>query len=331
MKGIDISVHNGEVNVKQVRDSGYEWIIARAGYGKNNIDQRFERNAIAMLNLLVNSGIYWFSYALSLEMARQEALYAIKCASKYWQKCPIAFDLEYDTVRYARTKGVNIDKALATNMAIVFLKEVVSAGYIPVLYTNKDYLKNYFDVEKIKKEIPGFFIWYARYTTKLTDSELEFADIWQKSSTGKVTGISGDVDLNEFYTDFSAESKPVKKEETTNINILNFQKSANADGYRDASGKELVEDGKDGTKTQFVRKQIVLKAKTNSKGGYTIGSTGEVVKWWQTRLNELGFKTDIDGKYGADTRKKTMSMQEKYNLVVDGKAGYNTLSTAFYV
>jgi peptidoglycan hydrolase-like protein with peptidoglycan-binding domain len=259
-------------------------------------------------------------------MAKQEAKYAIEAMKKYKSSCPIAYDLEYDSIRYARTKGVEINKSLATAMAKAFLEEVENAGYIPILYTNNDYEKNYFDMDQF-----NCHIWYARYKDSISTTEKDHASIWQKSSTGKVSGISGNVDINEFYTDFE-QSEVVEEDKqkvVCNINILNFQKAANNDEYRDENGNKLVEDGIDGTNTQYVRKQIVLKAKKTDKG-YVVGSKGFVAEWWQTRLNEMGFGTGVDGLYGKSSRSDTISMQEMFNLDVDGVAGYNSLSTAFY-
>ena len=315
-KGPDISKHNGNVNIKKVRDAGYKRIGIRAGYGKNNVDEKFVSNALACFNLGVAAVIYWFSYALSVE--------------KYWQKCPVAYDLEYDTVRYARTKGVNITKDLATNMAIAFLSRVKERGHVPVIYTNRDYLKNYFNMDKIVAALGKVYVWYARYGTSLTEAELNFADIWQYTSSGSVPGISGKCDINIFYTDFEMVSVPAQREETCNINIQNFQKAANADGYRDAYGRKLTEDGKDGKNTQYVRKQICLQAKRVGLT-YKVGSTGEVARWWQTRCNEiLGGNQDIDGRYGKTARAETIKLQKKLNLTADGKAGYNSLQAAFY-
>ena len=223
---------------------------------------------------------------------------------------------------------MNITKALATDMTIAFLKEVKASGYVPVLYTNRDYLKNYFDLEKITKEVGTVYIWFALYASKLPVSEEAVADIWQCTSTAKVPGISGNVDLNNFFTDFTAV--PAEWEETCNINILNFQKAANADGYLDEKGRKLVEDGKDGANTQYVRKQITLKAKQVEKV-WKVGSTGEVVKWWQTRCNEiLGHNQKTDGKYGSKARTETMAVQKYLNLTEDGIAGYNSIQAAFY-
>ena len=221
----DISEYQGTVDIKRIRDAGAKMIGLRGGYGKNNIDQRFQPNAQACYNLNVPALIYWFSYALNDEMARNEADFAIAQASKYWKRCPIAYDLEYDTVRYARTQGVNIDKKVATNMAIRFLARVKEKGYIPVIYTNRDYLKNYFDMDTITKKIGKVYVWFAVYgINNLPQKELDLTDLWQYTSSGSIPGVSGRVDMNKFYTDFEIESVKNESVETvSNVNIINFQ------------------------------------------------------------------------------------------------------------
>lgn len=331
-EGIDISSHNGVVDIKRVRDSGIKMVAIRAGYGKNNVDQRFVANAQACYNLDVPSMIYWFSYGYTVDMAAKEAEYALAQAKKYWRVCPIAFDLEYDTHRYARTKGVDISRQLATDMAIAFLQKVKAEGFVPVLYTNNDYTKNYFDIEKIVRALGMIYIWYARYNVPaLTEDEEELADVWQYTSKGKCAGVSGNVDLNKFYTELEYISAKVEKPIVTkNINIENFQKASNADGYRDQNGKELKEDGLDGTKTQYVRKQILLQRKKIAFLTISV-STGEVVKWVQTRCNEiLGINLELTGEYDAATEKAVGEVQSRLNLKVDKKVGYNTIQALFY-
>ena len=328
-KGPDISKHNGVVNIKKVRDAGYKRIGIRAGYGKNNVDEKYVSNALACFNLAVQVLLYWFSYAYTAAMAVAEAEFCIAQAKKYWTKCPIAFDFEYDSVNYARKRGVNVTRQLATDMAIAFLSKVKEAGYIPVIYTNKDYLNKYFEMDRIVKALGKVYVWYARYTSSLSASEIDLADIWQYTSSGAVPGISGKCDINIFYTDFEAVVL-AEREDTCNINIKNFQRAANLDGYRDANGNKLAEDGIDGKNTQYVRKSIALKAKRVGLV-YRAGSTGEVVKWWQTRCNEiLGHNQKVDGKYGATARKETIAVQKKLNLKEDGIAGYNSIQAAFY-
>ena len=329
-QGPDISTHNGNVDIKRVRDAGYKRIGIRAGYGKNNTDQKFGKNALACVNLNVPVILYWFSYAYTVEMAVKEAEYAVEHAKKYWDKCHIAFDLEYDSVLYARKQGVNINKDLATKMAVAFIRRVKELGYIPVIYSNKDYLKNYFDMDKITLQCGRVYLWYARYASVITADERLKVDIWQFTSKGTIPGINGNVDVNEFYTDFETVSKQPEENSKCNINILNFQKSVNLDGYIDMDGKLLKEDGKDGIKTQYVRKQINMKANRVGlfwKSGYK----GHVVEWFQNRCNEiLGCDIKVDGFYGADTRKACLELQRKLGLKQDGIAGYNTIQACFY-
>lgn len=328
-EGPDLSSNNGMVNIKQIRDSGYGHIGLRAGYGKNNVDEKFASNAQACFNLKIPVMLYWFSYAYTVKMAAAEADYAVAQAAKYWERCPIAYDFEYDSLNYARKKGVTVTKALCTDMAIAFLRGVRAAGYTPILYAGRDYLNQYFDRNRIRAELGTVYLWYARYTSALSMGELEAADIWQYTSDGNVPGVPGRVDLNRFFTDIGplvlAERRPVP-----NINILNFQKAANLDGYRDAEGRRLVEDGLYGPRLRYVCRQIQLKAR---RAGlfWRIGSVGEVVKWHQIRCNEiLHAEEAADGQFGKKTRDTTVQLQNKLGLKEDGVAGCKTLQAEFY-
>lgn len=331
-EGIDISSRDGVVDIKRVRNAGCRMVAIRAGYGKNNVDQRFVANAQACYNLNVPIMAYWLSYALNEEMAQNEAKFIIALISKYWDTCAIAYDGEYDTVRYARTKGVNLTKEKFTDMAIAYLNTVKNAGYIPVLYTNKEHYRNYFDVDKIVSALGVVYIWYARHNvSELTEEEEEIADVWQYTSKGQIDGVGDNVDLNRFYNELEYISVKAKKQNATeNVNIRNFQAAANADGYKDWNGEKLSVNGIDGAETQYVRKQIQLEAKKTSFR-YKVGSKGVTVKWLQRRCNEiLGTNYEMDGLYGKDTRKIVMAVQEKLNLEVNGMAGYDTIQALFY-
>ena len=325
-KAIDVSSWQGVINMKAVRNSGIECVILRAGWGKNNTDPKFGDNAVAMNNLSVPGGIYWFSYALSTVDASNEGAYAVAHAKKYWDKCIVAYDFEYDSVNYARKNNVTIDKAKATAFAIAFLERVQEANFIPVLYLNQDYWNNYLDVDVIRRSIPGLKIWYAYWANKLPANKEGKVSIWQYSSKGVVNGIKGNVDMDNWFDD--DECKPAENPTIPNINIKNFQIAANEDGL---ANPLLVVDGIDGPKTQAVRKKIALHAKLDG-AQYKVGSTGHVVEWVQTRLKEMGYNVGgIDGLYGPKTRTAVMDFQKKNGLVVDGIAGYNTLSMLFYV
>ncbi len=326
-RGPDISKHQGSVNIKAVRDAGYQRIGIRAGYGKNNVDEQYIRNAEACYKLGVPVLLYWFSYAYTEAMAAAEAGFAVAQAGKFWQKCPITFDFEYASMNYARKNGVDANRTLITDMAIAFLREVKKAGYIPVVYANQDYLRNHIDMGRITAELGEVYVWYARYTEKISAEELEAADVWQYTSKGRIPGIAGNVDMNRFYTAFP-EDVLAGREDKANVNVKNFQRAANTDGYVDQENKRLAEDGIDGARTQYVRRQMSLKARRTILG-YKAGSSGGVVSWLQTRLREQGYDVGVDGRYGKDTRAAIIRYQKEHNLVSDGIAGFDTIQTMF--
>lgn len=202
LKGIDVSQWQGNIDWQKVKSADIQFAMLRAGYGRNNLDTKFHRNAQGAIAAGIPIGLYWFSYALNVEMARKEAQYAVELAKKYKITWPIAYDLEYDTVSYAAKNGITITKSLATQMAIAFCEEIKRLGYIPMVYTNLDYLNRYFD----RSQLP-YDLWYAQYasTASVTDKE-----IWQYSSKGSVPGIAGNVDMNHGYKDYGngGDSKP---------------------------------------------------------------------------------------------------------------------------
>lgn len=198
-QGIDISAWQGNIDWDQVKNC-IEAIIIRAGYGKNNIDQKWAPNAEAVRDSSLDVGAYWFSYAYTAAMAYMEGCYAANAVKNKFgdRQIPIAFDLEYDSVAYAAKKGVKIGRAEATLFAIRFLTAVKEFGYRPMLYTNIDYIRNYFDLGVIRAAIPDLLLWVACWGSEPKDYNMA---VWQYSSKGSVAGIIGNVDMDEVYVD----------------------------------------------------------------------------------------------------------------------------------
>ena len=198
-QGIDISAWQGNIDWDQVKNC-IEAIIIRAGYGKNNIDQKWVPNVEAVRDSSLDVGAYWFSYAYTADTAYMEGCYAANAVKNKFgdRQIPIAFDLEYDSVAYAAKKGVKIGRAEATLFAIRFLTAVKEFGYRPMLYTNIDYIRNYFDLGVIRAAIPDLLLWVACWGSEPKDYNMA---VWQYSSKGSVAGIIGNVDMDEVYVD----------------------------------------------------------------------------------------------------------------------------------
>lgn len=199
-KGVDVSYYQGNIDWNTARQN-IDFAILRAGYGQNNIDKKFVEYANACTQYGIPFGVYWFSYAYTPEMARREAQYCLQAVAPYRLSYPIAFDFEYDSVRYAKDKGVSVGKSLASDMARAFLDEIENAGHYAVLYANADYLASYFE-----SDMPSRYdIWYAQWPYTIPGPEKKPAKaggLWQYTSNGSVAGIPTRVDMNYAYKDY---------------------------------------------------------------------------------------------------------------------------------
>lgn len=199
-KVYDISVHNGRIDWDRFEASGVDFVMLRAGYGNNNIDERFYDNALACGRLEIPFGVYWFSYAYTEAMAENEADHALAAVSKYRVRCPVAFDLEYATVRYAATKGVALGSELATAMAEAFCSRVEAAGFEAWNYANQDYMSRMFDNTLLK-----YPLWFARYGEEPGRDDMV---LWQYSANGRAPGVPGRVDKNYAYRQIVSIGRP---------------------------------------------------------------------------------------------------------------------------
>lgn len=292
-RGIDVSSWQGTVNWDAVKKAGVEFVIIRAGYGQNNIDKQFVRNITECNRLEIPCGVYWFSYALNPEMAKQEARYCLQAIAPYRVEYPVAFDFEYESVNYAKKKGIVITRELATDIAKAFLDEVARAGYYPMLYTNRDYLVNVFIMDKLS----GYDIWYARYSTKLDRKDV---GIWQYTSSGTVDGISGRVDMNIAYKDYPTIIRQMGLNKLRNLELPSRAESAHG----------------------VTREVDTLKR----------GDRGAEVKKVQELLLSLGYrlpKYGADGSFGAETEAAVNAFKKAVNLPQDGVVDVKTLLAMF--
>lgn len=141
--GIDVSTHNGFINWNTIKKD-IDFAIIRAGYSLT-LDEKADRNFKGCNDAGIPAGAYWFSYATTVEQAKREATYCCDFIKKYKISMPVAYDFEYDSIEYARKKGITIPASLMCDMANAFLGVVKSYGFEPMLYTNVDFLNRGFN------------------------------------------------------------------------------------------------------------------------------------------------------------------------------------------
>lgn len=208
---IDVSVHNGKIDYKTVKASGIDGVVIRAGYGRGNIDKCFEQNIKGAIEAGIEYiGIYWFSYAYSAEMAKREAQFCNDLIAPYkkYINLGVYFDWEYDSMNYAKKYNVTPNKTLITNMIIYFCEKITDLGYKAGYYLNLDYSRNHVE----ESRLTAYRRWFARYGVTKQDK----CYLWQYSSSGKVNGINGNVDMNELI----GEASTAPKKKKTNAEIV---------------------------------------------------------------------------------------------------------------
>ena len=192
-KGIDVSSYQGVIDWKKVKASGVDYVIIRLGYrgyetGKICLDDYFASNIKGALAAGLEVGVYFFSQAVTASEAIQEANFVLTNIKGYNITYPVVFDWETINSTTARTNGISTE-ALCSSAA-AFCKTIADAGYKPTIYFNMScgYLK--YDLSKIK----SYDFWLAEYSDK-PEFYYNF-QMWQYSSSGKVSGINGNVDMN---------------------------------------------------------------------------------------------------------------------------------------
>lgn len=209
---VDVSEHQGKIDWAKVKKDGVKAAVIRAGYGKNNIDERFKENITGAIKVGLPVLIYWFSYAYTEEMATNEGKYCAAAIKPWKNKIKaVYFDWEYDSMNYAKKNRKHPSKTLITNMTKNFCKVIKNNGYKAGFYYNYDYKVSHYNMSELKE----YSHWYALYSKeKMTD-----VDIQQYSNSGKISGISGRVDVNWIFNKNLLIAAPaqttIKKETTT--------------------------------------------------------------------------------------------------------------------
>lgn len=189
--GIDVSGWQGKIDWAKVKSSGVEFAFLRLGYQTDfgdeyHTDKYFHDNIKAANALDIPVGIYFYSYADSLEEAERQAHWIKDQIKDYRVELGIAFDWEnwHDFNKAGVSfRGLN-------QIANHFLDILSASGYQGFLYGSKNYLDLIWRPDK-------YPVWLAQYYHRPTyDGDFQ---IWQMSDSGRVPGIDGDVDLDIMY------------------------------------------------------------------------------------------------------------------------------------
>lgn len=139
MYGIDISEHNGDINLEPYKG---QFVIIRVGWGHFQLDKKFERNVNECKRLGIPFGVYHYSYALNEAEAEAEARGVLNAIAKYKNdiKVGVWFDME-DADGYKRNHGFKFSNATIAPICYKFCKMIEDAGYYAGIYTSSSWLQ----------------------------------------------------------------------------------------------------------------------------------------------------------------------------------------------
>ena len=204
MAGIDVSRWNEEINWNKVKDEGVKYAIIRAGYrgsvtGTLVEDWYFKKNVEGATAAGIPVGLYFFTQATTEVEAVEEASMVLSLCKNYDITYPIFIDTEGAG---GNGRADNLDKKTRTSICQAFCQTIRSAGYQAGIYASKNWLKNNIDTSVLPDNI---YIWLAEYGDAVTyDGKYH---MWQYTSSGRILGIEGRVDLNLSFLE------PEEKEE----------------------------------------------------------------------------------------------------------------------
>ncbi len=193
---IDVSAFQSDIDWYKVKEAGVDVVMIRVGYrgygsGKIVEDDMFSTHAQGALDAGLQVGVYFFSQALNYEEGVEEANFVLNIISQYNITCPVAIDTEFLDASDARTNGLDVDSR--TDSIVGFCETVKAAGYIPMIYSNRNWYVQSLDMSRLG----DYHLWLAHYSNQPSFPYRYVG--WQYTDQGELSGIDGTVDLNVWF------------------------------------------------------------------------------------------------------------------------------------
>ncbi len=198
--GIDVSKLQDYIDFVKVKKAGIHFVMIRVGArgystGQLILDEYFNDNIKRATDAGLNVGVYFYSQAINKEEAIEEANYVLENIGEYKLTYPVVYELEMVGNDSARTDALT--KAERTEIARAFLDTIEAAGFKTAVYGNKEWFLKGVDLSKLT----GYDMWLAQ-SGDIPDYPYKF-NMWQYNTKGLVDGISGYVNLDISFIDYS--------------------------------------------------------------------------------------------------------------------------------
>lgn len=215
--GIDVSEHQASIDWAKVKRQGIDYAIIRVGFTyldspfRRNVDSYFEQNYANAKANGVMVGVYYYSCATTIKEAQQEAQFVLDTLNGRKLDLPVVYDCEYAgrlKTAYDNAGTAAQKRTKLTSNSLAFLNYIAkNSDYEPMFYSYRSMTSPYGNPGAAKLNMNlidnKYKVWLAQYSS---DNSYERPyEIWQYTSSGRITGISGNVDCNFWYYDNDAE------------------------------------------------------------------------------------------------------------------------------
>ena len=189
---VDVSSYQKAIDWEQVAADGVEMAMIRLGYrgyesGFLNLDQCYKANVKGAHKAGLDVGVYFFSQAVTVEEAEEEARFVLRNIRGKHVNGPIAFDMEPIA---GADRITNLTAEEKTAIADAFCQLIEKNGYKAMVYGNPKWLTGDVDMSLLTDHD----VWLAHYTT-VTKWGFSYT-MWQYTDSGSVAGIEGNADLS---------------------------------------------------------------------------------------------------------------------------------------
>lgn len=198
LRGVDVSEHQHEIDWAQVAASGVDYAYVRLGYrgyteGGLFEDPYFRANVEGALANGLQVSVYFFSQAISVQEAIEEAEFVLERIKDYNITLPVVYDWEkINGETAARTD--NLDFSILNDCAVAFCDTMKNAGYAPAIYFNRHLGYYGYDLSRMT----DYDFWFALPESPFPNFYYA-VDMWQYSFTEQVPGIAEPTDMNLMF------------------------------------------------------------------------------------------------------------------------------------
>ena len=200
IKGVDISYCQEGINFAELKKAGVKFAIIRAGFSTQK-DVTMDKFISDCKAYNIPYGFYWYSYAMSVAEAKDEAEKCVEVIKGLSPAYPVFFDME-------EKKQINgLNNKIRTDMAVTFCETVKKAGFIPGVYANPSFMGYYYDKNRL---VGKYDIWLAHWTySPGKPSKYNYGQTMWQWGIDKIGGY--DIDGDICFVDYAVKKPTVKK------------------------------------------------------------------------------------------------------------------------